>query len=284
MTNEEELIASGFRQAKEITKECARTFYAASYFLPEEKKRAAYAIYAICRLSDESVDGSGGNLTEIRHDIEAAYGTAALNDPLLCAFRKIISQYAIPREYFDELIKGMEMDLVKNRYENFAELHLYCYRAAGVVGLIMLKLFGAAGQQLKECAVDLGIAMQLTNIVRDIKEDFSKGRIYLPLDELHRYGVSEDDIAGAVINNNFKALLNFQICRARQYYRNSDAGIRLIPGLGNRLTVLAIRHMYCGILDAVENNRYDVFNRRAYVGKAEKAFAILKILFGIKFI
>ena len=279
------MIVAGFRQAESITKEYANTFYFASRFLSKEKRQAAYCVYAVCWLSDESVDNSAlNNLAEISRNIESAYGTAELNNPLLCAFRKTINKYDIPKLYFDALAKGMEMDLTQNRYKDFEELYKYCYRVAGVVGLVMLKIFGNASKDAEKPAVDLGIAMQLTNILRDIKEDFLRGRIYLPADEMNRYGVNEDCIAAAGLNENFENLLKFQIQRARHYYLNSQSGIKLIPGAACRFTVLIMKEMYAGILDAIENNGYDVYSKRACLSIMGKIFTVVKILMQAKFI
>ncbi len=280
-----DLIAAGFKQAEALTKRYAKTFYFASHFLPEEKRLAAYSVYAVCRLSDESVDNPVLNsLVKIKHDIKSVYGARELNKPLLSALREIVNKYNIPKSYFDELIEGMEMDLRQNRYKDFAELNKYCYCVAGVVGLIMLKVFGSNTKEAENPAVDLGIAMQLTNILRDIKEDFQRGRIYLPADEMTSYGLREDDIAAARLNDNLKNLLKFQIQRARQYYANSDAGVKLIPGMACRFTVLAMKEMYAGILDAIENSGYDVFSRRAHLNTTDKIFTTFKILLQAKYV
>ncbi len=280
-----DLIAAGFKQAEAITKKYAKTFYFASHFLPEERRLAAYCVYAVCRLSDESVDNPTlDNLAKIKHGIESVYSARELNKPLLSAFREVVNKYNIPKNYFDELIIGMEMDLRQTRYKNFAELNKYCYCVAGVVGLIMLKIFGSNTKEAEKPAVDLGIAMQLTNILRDIKEDFQRGRIYLPLDEMTSYGLREDDIAAARINDNLRNLLKFQIQRARQYYTNSDVGIELIPGPACRFTVLVMKEMYAGILDAIENSGYDIFYRRAHLNTTGKIFTAFKILLQAKYI
>jgi phytoene synthase len=171
------------------------------------------------------------------------------------------------------------MDLNKNRYENFNELYTYCYRVAGVVGLIMLKIFGSHYKEAEKYAVDLGIAMQLTNILRDIKEDFERGRIYLPGDEMERFGVSKDFIAGNKMNSDFIALLQFQIARARQYYQRSAKGIKMINNVLSRLVVCMMMEMYAGILNVIEENDYDVFSQRAHVTTAGKLGIAIKILF-----
>lgn len=282
-------IKAGFAEAKAITAKFAKTFYFASHFLPKEKRMAAYSVYSVCRISDESVDTAQeelkqDNLAGLRQKIDAAYGNSPLRNGLLSAFRETINKYAIPKKYFDELTEGMHTDLEKNRYETFEELSLYCWRVAGVVGLMMLKIFGYSDPAAGKYAEKLGLAMQLTNILRDINEDASVNRIYLPLEELKQYGLSEDDIFAKKLDEKFINLLKFQIRRARQYYEESLAGIKLIDDAACRLTALAMRKMYCGILRAIERNNYDVFSRRAQLNPAQKTMVILKILFSGKYL
>jgi len=278
-----EQIASGFKIAKKITKHFAKTFYLASFFLPQDKRLASYAVYAICRISDESVDSLKGNcselsLKELRKKIDLAYTNAALNNNLLSAFRKTVNTYSIPKEYFYELIDGMNMDLVKNRYADFEELKEYCFKAAGVVGLIMLKIFGAKDAKAEKFASDLGIAMQLTNILRDIKEDALRGRIYIPLNEFKNFKISEADIISGKINDDFKRLMQHQIKRAREYYQESEKGLSLINNPKSRFVATAMKEMYQTILDEIKNNHYNVFNQRAHVNKFKKLLIIIKIL------
>lgn len=277
-------IKLGFKEARTITKNHAKTFYFASCFFPRNKRQAAYAVYALCRASDESVD-TGKNischnrLAQISEKIAAVFNNSPLGENLLLAFRETVKRYHIPREYFAELLAGMQMDLEKDRYQNFEELHPYCFRVAGVVGLIMLKILGYKNPQAEKYAIDLGVAMQLTNILRDIREDFERGRVYLPQDEMARFGVSESSISQAKIDNNFVALLKFQIKRARQYYASSSAGIGMISNLRSRFVVLAMKEIYSGILTSIENNAYHVFSQRAQVATKKKVIIALKILF-----
>jgi phytoene synthase len=280
-------LESGFREARQITKIYAKTFYLASRFLSKAKRQAAYAVYAICRISDESVDdlkNSAGlqALAGIKENIEAAFGAGDLDKNLLLAFRKTVNDYKIPKKYFDELVEGMSMDLQETRYHNFQELENYCYRAAGVVGLIMLKIFGYEDRRAEKHAVDLGIAMQLTNILRDIKEDFQRGRIYLPLEELQRFGVLENDISGAKTGENFKELIKFQINRARRYYAESESGIKLINDSSCRRVVRIMKELYSEILSKIEKNDCDVYSQRASVNNLERIGIVLKILLGGK--
>jgi len=276
-------LQSGFLEAKRITKYFAKTFFLASLFLPERKRLAAYSVYAICRISDESVDAKNSScqaesLNEIKTRVHTAYSNEKLNDKLLLCFRATVNRFSIPEEYFNQLIEGMRMDIVQNRYRDFKELYSYCYRAAGIVGLIMLKIFGADENKAKNFAVDLGIAMQLTNILRDIKEDYQRGRIYLPLQELDKFMVTEKDIKTQNNNTNFKALMLYQINRCREYYKGSKKGIRMIPGLRERFVAIAMREIYAAILNEIERNKFDVFTKRARVNIFKKIIIIFNIL------
>jgi 15-cis-phytoene synthase len=274
---------TGFLLAAGITKKAAKSFYFASHFMPGNTRHAAYAIYAICRLSDEAVDSgepkdAPTKIREMEHHIACAYDSTQIHDPLLLAFRDTIETYRIPKCYFDQLIEGMRMDVAKTRYENFDELYAYCYKVAGVVGLIMYKVFEGHASDTQEAAIHLGIAMQLTNIVRDIKEDFLRARVYLPQDEIRAYGMSEKDIQQGKVTENLKEFLRFQISRARDYYAKAEQGIKLIPGRRCRLVICLMSRIYAGILRTIENAGFDVFSRRATVSYTEKIIISLGVL------
>ncbi len=276
-------IDLGFKQAKIITKTCAKTFYFASQFLPPKKRQAAYSVYSICRISDDSVDNkdeisAAERIKSIEAKITQVYNGTQVQDCLLLAFKQTVRRYQVPKQYFEQLIEGMYMDLHKNRYQDFGELYSYCYKVAAVVGLIMLKIFGYQSRKAEKFAVDLGIAMQLTNILRDIKEDYARGRIYLPANEMQRFGVAESDIAGANLNANFIALLKYQIQRAREYYAHSVPGIKLLSERSSRLVVRAMKDLYSGILDVIEKNHYDVFSQRRYINTINKVIIAVRIL------
>jgi len=278
----EKLIEEGFRKAKKITAVHARTFYFASHFLDRKTRQAAYILYAICRISDDSVDsetGSREKLDIIKNKIESAYGMVALDDPLLLAFRKVVDEYNIPKVFFDELIHGMYMDIEKTRYRKFQELYTYCYRVAGVVGLIMLELFGYKDEMAKKCAVDLGIAMQLTNILRDIKEDFDRGRVYLPSYEMTEYGITPEHLRDAAVDDRFVDFLKFYVRRARRYYSSADEGIRFISNSRARFVVYLMSEIYCAILTEIEKNNYDIFSRRTRVSLLSKLFILMRVVF-----
>jgi len=263
------LGTEGFTQARQITARYARTFFFASHFLPAQARRAAYVVYAVCRLSDDAVDQDQPvpgwqNLRQMEANIAAAYAETPLADPLLRAFRQTVRQYHIPRDYFELLQEGLRWDTEKKRYADFTELYAYCYRVAGVVGLMMAHLLvGTPTEPIKQHAVELGIAMQLTNILRDIREDYGRGRIYLPQDEMHGFGVTEQMIAAGRPEPGLQDLLAFQIQRARDYYHQAGTGISLLPSYRCRLVTALMSELYAKILAAIERNRYDLTIRAA---------------------
>jgi 15-cis-phytoene synthase len=276
------VLREGFRLAEEITRHHAKTFYFASLFLPPEKRRASYALYAVCRLSDATVDDATGSaheqLAKMRQNICSAYGHNSLNDPLLEAFRWVHHEYDIPKSSFDNLLLGMGMDLNKSRYENFKDLLIYCYRVAGVIGLMMARIFNITSPDAERHAIDAGIAMQLTNILRDVKEDLGRGRIYLPQDELREFGVSELQLQQGGNDEKFKSLMRFQIARARQFYNRSSPGLEMIKDKKSRRVARMMNTLYSKILEKIEQKNYDVFSGRAHLTWFEKLITALPLL------
>ncbi len=277
------LLDEGFRRAEAVTRCYARTFHFASRFLSPEKRRACYAVYAACRLCDQAVDGEVPDprvrLDSIRGRLHRAYDLRGRgDDPLLEALRETIITYDIPKRYFDDLLEGMRMDLTKTRYASFAELFLYCYRVAGVVGLMTARIFGAETPEAEKHALDMGVAIQLTNILRDIKEDFGRGRIYLPQDEMAAVGVTEDDIAQGNLTVGFTSLMRRQIERARSYYKEGNKGLETIIDRNARLVAALMTALYERILDKIEQQRYNVFKSRALVPLHEKIWGASTII------
>ena len=268
--------ARGARLCRRITRHYAKTFYFASACLPRATRGHAYAVYGFCRWADNGVDDArdraeaAERLTEARTALDQAYGTAADLAPGLLAFRRTVRAREIPRHLFDDLLDGMAMDLDITRYPDFAALDLYCYRVAGVVGLMMTHVLGFTSDQCIPNALALGTAMQLTNILRDVAEDFALGRVYLPQDELARFGVTERDLADGRLTDPLRELLQFQIDRARRYYGAAEGGIPLLDGDAARLTVRVMGRAYAGILAAIERQNLDVFRARARVSTPRK--------------
>ncbi len=265
----------GARLCRRITRRYAKTFYFASACLPRPTRAHAYAVYGFCRWADNAVDDAGSpaeataRLDRARLALDLAYSDAPA-PPGLAEFRRTVRSCDVPRSLFDELLEGMAMDLHTTRYPDFAALDLYCHRVAGVVGLMMTHVLGYHDRRCLPQARALGTAMQLTNILRDVGEDGLKGRIYLPRDELDRFGVTEAQVLERRVDDGFRALMRFQIERARRYYAEAEAGIAWLVGDASRLTVRVMGRLYAGILTAIEEHDGDVFRARAHVPFARK--------------
>ncbi len=243
------------------------------------------AIYAFFRysddVSDDAIDAARDGETEIEQrarqmrDWRAALDRAFAGDygesRILPAFHDTVKKYSIPANYFHELIDGTEMDLVTNRYETFDDLHLYCYRVASLVGFVCIHVWGfdAADGKALEYAEACGLALQLTNILRDVKEDAERNRIYLPQEDLRRFGVSEQDLLSAKMTPQFRDLMKFEAKRARDYYAVAENLFPLVSPVGRPTLSIMVR-IYAGILDCIENYNYDVFSARARVTTPRK--------------
>jgi len=267
-------LESAYEACRTITRREAKNFYYAFLTLPAAKRRAIYAAYAFCRHCDDSVDDETSTdaklkaLSDLQTSLDSTYSGNA-SSPVYVALADVARNYDIPQHYFQEIILGVESDLVKDRFQNFADLKEYCYRVASVVGLICLQIFGYEDDDAKEYAVDLGLAMQLTNIIRDVREDLDMGRVYLPQDEMARFGYSEEDLKKGVRNQAFHDLMEFQAKRAREYF---DRGFKLLPYLSRRSRACpaVLGALYSKVLDRIEESDYDVLDSRVSLSKAEK--------------
>ena len=275
--NAESLIVRGYREARALTQHHARSFSFASMLLFGARKRAAFALYAICRHLDDLVDESNdanraARLDQARGAISALFsskrferGAMPWSEAQWAAFQDTVQRFRVPEQPLQDLVSGMEMDLFKPRYATWEELDLYCYRAAGTVGVLMSSVLGAQGEWALRPAADLGRAMQLTNILRDVKEDLGRGRIYLPLDELRAYDLTEQDLHAGLVDERFRAFMQGQVARARRLYAQGEAGISALGGFGAQATVRVMGAVYGGILQAIERADYDVFSSRVHV-------------------
>ena len=267
-------LESAYEACRTITRREAKNFYYAFLTLPVAKRRAIYAAYAFCRHCDDTVDEETSTdaklkaLSDLQANLDSTYSGSA-SSPVYVALADVARNYDIPQDYFQEIILGVESDLVKDRFQNFDELKEYCYRVASVVGLICLQIFGYEDDRAKEYAVDLGLAMQLTNIIRDVREDLDMGRVYLPQDEMARFGYSEDDLRNGVRNEAFLELMRFQSQRAREYF---DRGFKLLPYLSRRSRACpaVLGALYSKVLDRIEASDYNVLESRVSLSKAEK--------------
>jgi len=280
MARREELLEESYVACEEITKQYAKTFYFGTKFFSPEKRRAVFAIYAWCRRTDDIVDKPRKEMGSLRSEL-ADWGTrledvweGRAHDMIDLALVDTVQKYPeLTIEPFEDMVKGMVMDLDQNRFETFEELYVYCYRVAGTVGLMMMPVMGTAEgatfEQALEPALALGVGLQLTNILRDVGEDRVRQRIYLPQEDLVRFGVTEQALLKGVKDDKYVALLKFQIQRARDWYKKAEDGIPMLAP-DCQLPIRASLDMYSSILDKIEANNYDNFNKRAYTSKLEK--------------
>lgn len=242
------------------------SFYYSFLFLPTEERRAIMALYAFCREVDDVVDECSdaavahAKLNWWREELAHLYAGNPQH-PVTQALQPAVTRYALSHEHFQEIIDGMAMDLTQTRYATFKELSLYCYRVASVVGLMAATIFGYEDRRTLKYAHDLGMAFQLTNILRDVGEDAARGRIYLPADELARFGVSEDDIRAQRMTGGMHALLRFQAERARTYYDKAFAHLPTTDRYRQR-SGLIMAAIYLSTLDAIEQQGFPVLARR----------------------
>lgn len=281
-------LAEAFESCRRETAQWAKTFYLGTLLMPPVKRRAIWAIYVWCRRTDELMDSAEAQrrpVAELALRLDAweertrALFRGQVRDGLDLVMADTIERFSQPLQPYLDMIEGMRMDLTTTRYASFEQLRLYCYRVAGTVGLMTQEVMGvdraytsapwSDPPDTSEAAVALGIANQLTNILRDVGEDRGRGRIYLPLDELERFGYSEEHLLAGVVNDNWRALMRFQLQRAREWFARSEAGVRwLSPDA--RWPVWTSLRLYRGILDVIEQHDYDVFNRRAFVPRRGK--------------
>lgn len=268
------VLKHAYARCKAITSTHSRTFFMASALLPAGQREAVRALYAFCRISDDLADRGEGDrlqaLKEWRRSSLSPHPPA--DNSVALAWAEARARYHIPVRYAEQLLDGVGSDLTVQRYGTFADLAHYCYSVASTVGLMSMHIVGYESDEAIPYAIKLGVALQLTNILRDIGEDWQNGRFYLPLDELHAFNLSEADIAEGNIDHRWRAFMRFQIRRARHLYAEALPGIAFLSPQG-RFAIGAAAELYQAILEDIEAHDYDVFNRRAHVtgwGKLER--------------
>lgn len=255
----------------------SRTYYFSTQLFPKEVRPHVHALYAFMRYADEIVDNPGGlSLDERLAALErfekatiAAISGAEVKNPILRAFASTVRSRGIELKSIKAFMKSMKMDTDTFRYPTYEDLEVYTYGSAAVVGLMMCQVAGVRNDRANSHAESLGVAMQLSNFLRDLGEDWQRGRIYLPLEDLKRFDYSEDDLANGVVDERFEELMKFEIDRARRLYAHADEGMKYIPR-GRRYPVRVARRLYAAILDRIEAQDYDVFSRRAETSLARK--------------
>jgi phytoene synthase len=263
---DETLLEQAYAHCEAITAVHSRSFHLASGLLPAAKRRAARALYAFCRTADDLVDNPNENpqaaLARWHRKVFSLHPPT--HDLVAVAWTDTRARYKIPQGYSEQLLEGISRDLVQTRYENFDDLVTYAYGVASTVGLMSMHIIGFTHPDAVAYAIKLGVALQITNILRDVAEDWQRGRIYLPQEELAFFGLSEDDLDKGQIDNRWRAFMKFQIERNRQLYHEAWPGIALLEQDG-RFAITAAAELYRGILDDIEQHNYDVFTRRAHV-------------------
>ncbi len=281
-------LDTAFEACRRETAEWAKTFYLGTLLLPPAKRRAIWAIYVWCRRTDELMDSEEAQARPVAEladrldrweDKTRAMFNGHVDDDLDAVMVDTLERFPQGIQPYLDMIEGQRMDLTWTRYPRFEDLRLYCYRVAGTVGLMTQGVMGVDGAYTSapwsdcpdpsDAAVALGIANQLTNILRDVGEDRGRGRIYLPQEDLERFGYSEDDLMAGRLNTAWRELMIFQLQRAREWFSRSEAGVRWLSR-DARWPVWTSLRLYRRILDAIERIDYDVFNRRAYVSRFSK--------------
>ena len=260
--------------AARITRQSRSNLALAFISLGRERRRDISVFYAFCRLVDDIVDTSELDIEAKRSALaqwrSALRGPVADESKIAPEVRRLIDKYSLPPEMFDEIIAGVEMDLTILRYETFEQLRVYCYRVASAVGLISIEIFGYRNSDCKEYAVQLGLALQMTNIIRDVETDLWDDRVYLPLQDLARFGYSEADLQDRQYDERFLRLMEFEAARAHQYF---DAAARLLPAEDRRSMVAAeiMASIYRALLGRIERDGFRVFEKKYRLGRLEKA-------------
>ncbi len=259
----------------ELARRSGSNFYYSFLFLPQRQREAMYALYAFCRSADDAVDQGAGTATEQRRiladwraELARAY-EGHPTQPIAVHLAQVVRTFPIQRQHLEAILDGVEMDIEKRRYATFEELFEYCYRVAAVVGLACIEIFGYVDRRARDYALNLGIALQLTNILRDLRTDGERGRIYLPLDELRRFGCSEEDLMRGRYTQAYQELMRFQADRTHAYYRAARAAL---PRVDRRRLVAAeiMGAIYHALLEAIEARRFRVFEERVRLSAPRK--------------
>ena len=260
-------------EAAKITRASKSNLALAFISLGRERRRDITVFYAFCRVIDDIADASDLSVGEKQvrlNSWRACLREVKLNEPAIAAdVRALLRKYALPPEMLEEIIAGVEMDLTQSRYATFAELRVYCYRVASAVGLVSIEIFGYLNPACKQYAIDLGLALQTTNIIRDVKKDLESGRIYLPQEELARFGYAEADLAARIYNEQFVRLMQFQADRSHDFFRKAA---NALPREDRRSMVAAeiMASVYRALLRRMEADRFRVFEKEYRLTKLEK--------------
>lgn len=279
---ENKSLKSAFRYARSQTANYSKSFFLSSAMLPKEKRWDTYALYSFCRFADNIVDNPRNRsvrdlIDEVNYmekELKLAFKYGESEHPIIKPLVNVLLKHDMPIEYPLELLEGVKMDLEKDRYNTFDELYTFAYRVAGVVGLMMTYLLGFQDKSALKYAEKLGIAMQLTNILRDIKEDKDMGRIYMPLEEIKRFGLTENDFFNENMNDAMYKFIRFQVKRANKYYHEAHDGIKML-NKDSQFAIYAASKIYQGILIKIEARHFNPFLGRVFVNQGKKFLILL---------
>lgn len=271
-------LAESYAHCRRVARSRARNFYYAFVLLSREQRDAMCALYAFMRYCDDLSDEPGANGASIgdwRLALDEALAGRCDAHPVLPAFHDTVSRYRIPPQHFHEMIDGVASDLEPRLFETFGQLYRYCYQVASTVGLTTIHILGFDSQDALPLAEKCGVAFQMTNILRDVREDAERGRIYLPAEDLTYFRAREDDIRAGLRTPEFIDLMDFEAGRARTYYRESQPLLGLVHRR-SRASLAALISIYARLLDRIERSNYDVFSRRISLPAPEKTWIVAK--------
>lgn len=275
-------LSASYAWCERVARRQAGNFYHAFRLLPAAQRRAMCALYAFMRVADDLTDGPEAvaekalALASWRQQLEAALA-GIYHHPLHPAFHHTVVSYGIPRRYLEDVLDGVGMDLDTERYDTFADLYRYCYRVASAVGLACIHIWGFTDERARMYAESAGIALQLTNILRDLGEDAARGRVYLPREDLDRFGYRIADLEQGRRDERFRALMCFQVERAQSYYQAAEPLAELLAPAGRAVFLVMLR-TYRGLLDAMVKRDYDVFSSRVRLGRLHKLWLAAQVL------
>ncbi len=275
-------LADSYAHCRAVAKSRAKNFYYSFVLLDPDRKNAMCAVYAFMRYCDDLSDEPGAThkaMDRWRDALADAFAGRPDASPVWPAFLDTVQRYNIPHQYFEDMITGVASDLDQQVIQTFDELYRYCYRVASVVGLTTIHIFGFTSPEAIPLAEKCGIAFQLTNIIRDVKEDAELGRSYLPAEDLRRFGVTEEDLAQGYRSERFGALIEFEIARAKRYYEESRPLLSLIQPTA-RPSLWALIKIYSSLLDRIAESHYDVLRRRVSLGVSEKLWIVARAALG----
>lgn len=279
---EDKSLKAAFKYARAQTANYSKSFFLSSAMLPKEKRWDTYALYSFCRFADNIVDNprnrSVRNLIDevnyMEKELNLAYKYGESEHPIIKPLVIVMHKHDMPIVYPLELLEGVKMDLEKDRYNSFEELYTFAYRVAGVVGLMMTYILGYRDKSALKYAEKLGVAMQLTNILRDIKEDKDMGRIYMPLDELKHFGLTENDFLKENMNDAMYKFIRFQVKRANDYYHQAHDGIKMLSR-DSQFAIYSASKIYQSILFKIEARHFNPFLGRVFVNQGKKLLILL---------